>query len=65
MEILKTVDTVNQWPAITLAVSCCIFLALIDFYYAGKKAISPVYIVDGILELIMLIPWIFYANTIR
>ena len=45
-------------PVIVLAIGCCISLAFIDFYYAGKKIISPVYYVDGVLQIIFLFAWI-------
>jgi hypothetical protein len=43
---------------ILLAVGCCISLASIDFYYAGKKIISSIYYLDGIMQLIFLFVWI-------
>jgi hypothetical protein len=43
---------------IILASGCCISLAFIDFYYAGKKIISPVYFIDGALQLSFLFAWI-------
>jgi hypothetical protein len=48
----------DRRPVIILAVACCIALACIDFYYAGNKIISPVYYVDGVLQVIFLFAWI-------
>lgn len=48
----------NYWPVILLAVCCCIFLAGIDIYYAGKNVISAIYFVDSIAQFILLIAWI-------
>jgi hypothetical protein len=48
----------NYWPAIILASSCCLFLACIDFYYAGRKVISNIYLLDGIIEIALLIGWV-------
>ena len=45
----------------TLAAVCSICLAGIDFYYAGKKVISPVYLIDGIIQVIFFIAWIIIA----
>jgi hypothetical protein len=47
----------NYWPAIILASSCCLFLACIDFYYAGRNIISDIYLLDGIVEIALLIGW--------
>ena len=52
--IIKT----NRWPVIILAVCCCIFLAGIDIYYAGKHVISAIYFVDSFAQVILLIAWI-------
>jgi hypothetical protein len=49
----------NPWPVIILAVSCCICLAFIDFYYAGKQTISAVYFLDGIAQILLLVAWLF------
>ncbi|HEY6974642.1 MAG TPA: hypothetical protein VH396_00040 [Chitinophagaceae bacterium] len=55
----------DRRPLIILATACCISLASIDFYYAGKKIISPVYYVDGILQLIFLFVWIIILPRIK
>jgi len=44
-------------PVIVLAVTSCIVLAGIDFYYACKEVISEIYMLDGIAELVLLIAW--------
>jgi len=49
---------INPCPVIILAVGCCLFLAAIDFYYAGKGIISNVYFIDGVVQLILLSAWI-------
>ena len=48
----------NDLPVTVLAISCCLSLAAIDFYYALKRIISPIYLADGILQLIFLAAWI-------
>jgi len=48
----------NKWPVIILCAGCCIFLAFIDFYYAGKHTISRVYFLDGIAEIILFLAWL-------
>lgn len=49
----------NRWPVIILAISCCISLAFIDFYYAGKQTISAIYFLDGIAQIMLLLVWLF------
>ena len=44
---------------ITLSVTCAIGLAAIEFYYSVTHVISPVYAMDGALQLVFLIAWIF------
>ena len=55
----------NPWPAIILAACCCIFLAFIDFYYAGKQTISAVYFLDGIAQILLLLAWLFVIFKIK
>jgi hypothetical protein len=55
----------NPWPAIILAGGCCIFLAFIDFYYAGKQTISAVYFLDGIAEVLLLLVWLFVIFKLK
>jgi hypothetical protein len=55
----------NPWPAIILAVGGCIFLTFIDFYYAGKQTISPVYFLDGIAQMLLLLAWLFVIFKIK
>jgi hypothetical protein len=45
-------------PILVLAVSCCILLACIDFYYAGRRVIWRVYFIDGFLQLLLLACWV-------
>ena len=47
-----------HWPVAVLAACYNASLAYIDFYYAEKKVISPVYIMDGIVELMFVLTWI-------
>jgi len=48
----------DRRPVLVLAIGCCLSLASIDFYYAGKKIISTIYYVDGVLQLIFLFAWV-------
>lgn len=49
----------NRWPVIFLASSCSIFLAAIDFYYSGRHVISSVYSIDGIIQNLLFLGWIW------
>ena len=55
----------KPWPVIILAAGCCIFLAFIDFYYAGKQTISAVYFLDGIAQILLLLAWLFVIFKIK
>lgn len=46
-------------PAILLGFFTSAGLAAIDFYYSGRKVISPVYALDGIAEVIFALVWIY------
>jgi len=52
-------------PVILLAITSCIGLAGIDFYYALNNVISDIYLVDGIIQVITLIAWITILITGR
>jgi len=44
-------------PIILLAITGCIGLAGIDFYYSLNNIISPIYLLDGVVEIFFLIAW--------
>src|SRR3954470_9688427 len=52
------IHSTDHRASITLATTCCIVLAAIDFYYAGRHVISPVYFADGIIQLLLLAGWV-------
>jgi hypothetical protein len=51
----------DKKPAIILGGGCAIAFSCIDFYYALSGTISSVYLLDGILELFLLLGWINVA----
>ena len=55
----------EKMPVILLAITSCIGLAGIDFYYALNNVISDIYLVDGIIQVITLIAWITILITGR
>ena len=54
----------KKFPAeiIFLSVSSAIGLAAIEFYYSLKEVIYPVYAIDGALQCVFIICWIFCAK---
>ena len=48
-------------PAIVLATLTSVAFIAIDFYYALNDVISNVYLLDGVIELIFLIGWLYLA----
>jgi len=46
-------------PVNMLAVACCVLLIMIDCYYTYNNVISKIYLVDALIEFILLICWIF------
>jgi len=55
----------EKMPVILLAITSCIGLAGIDFYYALNNTISDVYLIDGAIQVITLIAWIVILVTAR
>ena len=46
-------------PAMVLGLLTSAGLATIDFYYSGRKVISPVYALDGIAEVVFALVWVY------
>jgi hypothetical protein len=46
-------------PAILLGSITALAFAIIDFYYALNDVISDIYLLDGILEIIFLLFWLY------
>jgi hypothetical protein len=46
-------------PAMVLGLLTSAGLAAIDFYYSGRKVISPVYALDGIAEVVFALVWVY------
>ena len=49
--------TINP-PVILLAIGSAAALALVEFVYVFKRVISPVYLGDAFVELILIVWWI-------
>jgi hypothetical protein len=49
--------TVNP-PVILLAIGAAFSLALVEFIYVAKRVISPIYLADAFVELILIGWWI-------
>lgn len=46
-------------PAMVLGLLTSAGLAAIDFYYSSRKVISPVYALDGIVEVVFALVWLY------
>jgi hypothetical protein len=46
-------------PVILVAASTCAGLAFLDFYYTGNGTIRWIYAVDGVIETVFLLVWIY------
>jgi hypothetical protein len=47
--------SVRQQPAKLLAILSAFSFGIIDVYYVYQKTISPIYLVDAVIELVLLI----------
>lgn len=45
-------------PVIFLAISAAASLAIIEFVYVAKRVISPVYLGDAFVELVLIAWWV-------
>lgn len=48
---------------IVLAIGNAFALAAIDVYYVSKKVISKIYLVDAVLEVILIVLWTFVISS--
>lgn len=51
----------GRGAAIVLGTLTSLAFVLIDFYYALNDVISNVYLLDGVIELIFLIGWLYLS----
>jgi len=66
LSLLSAVKSKQQtMPVILLAISSCMGLAGIDFYYSLNNIISPVYLLDGVAEILFIIAWIVVLLTTK
>jgi hypothetical protein len=56
--IVAQVNTQINMAIIILAIGSALSLAIVEFAYVAKKVISPIYIGDAILELILIGWWL-------
>jgi hypothetical protein len=55
----------KKTTAIFLAITSCVALATIDFYYSLNDVISDVYLLDGVIQTTFLIAWLIVLLTSR
>ena len=48
-----------------VGLTCSVGLAAIDFYYTANGTISWIYAVDGVLELVFFLCWIYIASRLN
>jgi hypothetical protein len=54
---------INKIPAIILGALTALSFMIIDFYYAATDVISDVYMIDGFIELIFFLGWLFVIKS--
>ena len=63
--IAQLVTKINPWPTAVLAIGCCMGLIFIDCYYALHGTISKIYLLDAVLEFLLLIMWVIALLRLR
>ncbi|HEY0731646.1 MAG TPA: hypothetical protein VGD33_04460 [Chitinophagaceae bacterium] len=53
----------NKLPAAILGMTTALGLAIIDFYYSGNEVISMIYAIDGVMEVVFFVIWIYILAT--
>jgi hypothetical protein len=59
--MFRFIPTLDKRPAVVLGGLCSIAFIGIDFYYALTDVISDVYLLDGFIQVGLLIGWIFFS----
>ena len=57
--LLSAVLPSTIWQPVFLGLVSAVVLAVIDFYYSGNNTIDKIYMLDGFLECIFVIGWIY------
>lgn len=60
-----SVKEVNKLPAAILGMTTSLGLSIIDFYYSGNEVISMVYAIDGAVEVLFFVVWIYIVATLQ
>ena len=55
--ILAQINGEVNTPIIALAVGSALSLALVEFIYVAKRVISPIYLADAFVELVLIVWW--------
>jgi hypothetical protein len=55
--------TDNYLPAFVLGSLTALAFSVIDFYYVLRGTISPIYLLDGVLEVLFLFTWIYVYSS--
>ena len=61
LSLFLFMPSLDKRPAVLLGSLCCIAFICIDCYYALTDVISDVYLLDGLIQVGLLICWIYIA----
>ncbi len=56
--IVAQVNTEINTPVVILAIGSALSLAIVEFVYVAKRVISPIYLADAIIELLLIVWWL-------
>lgn len=56
--VLAQVNAEINTPVIVLAIGSALSLALVEVVYVAKRVISPIYLLDAFVELILIVWWV-------
>ena len=55
----------NKLPTAILGMTTSLGLSIIDFYYSGNDVISMIYAVDGAIEILFFVVWIYIVASLQ
>jgi hypothetical protein len=62
--ILPAFFTSTIWQPLLVGLLSAIGLAIIDFYYSVNNTIDEIYMLDGILQCVFVIAWIYVITRV-
>ena len=55
----------DRRPAIVLGSFSCVAFIVIDFYYASNDVISDIYMLDGVVQILLLLGWMYILMSLQ